>query len=78
VNPGAAAAGLLRGQKDTRRPMLFTLVGYWAVGAPLGLWLCEVRDLGIMGIWLGLAVGTTLTTLLMLHRLARLHPPRPA
>jgi hypothetical protein len=25
VNPGQAAAGVLRGQKDTRAPMLFTL-----------------------------------------------------
>jgi multidrug resistance protein, MATE family len=71
VNPGAAAAGLLRGQKDTRAPMIFTLSGYWAVGAPLGLWLCEARDLGITGIWIGLAVGTATTTILMLARLSR-------
>jgi multidrug resistance protein, MATE family len=70
VNPGQAAAGLLRGQKDTRTPMLFTLAGYWAVGAPLGLWLCEARDLGITGIWIGLAAGTATTTALMLARLA--------
>jgi multidrug resistance protein, MATE family len=69
VNPGSAAAGLLRGQKDTRAPMIFTLSGYWAVGAPLSLWLCEARDLGITGIWIGLAVGTTTTTILMLARL---------
>jgi multidrug resistance protein, MATE family len=70
VNPGHAAAGLLRGRKDTRTPMLFTLAGYWAVGAPLGLWLCEGRDLGITGIWIGLAAGTATTTALMLARLA--------
>jgi multidrug resistance protein, MATE family len=69
VNPGSAAAGLLRGRKDTRAPMIFTLVGYWAVGAPLGLWLCEMRDLGITGIWIGLAAGTAMSTLLMLARL---------
>jgi multidrug resistance protein, MATE family len=70
LNPGAAAAGLLRGRKDTRAPMLFTLGGYWIVGAPLGLWLCEVLDLGITGIWIGLAAGTATTTVLMLARLA--------
>ncbi len=69
VNPGQAAAGLLRGQKDTRTPMLFTLTGYWAVGAPMGLWLCEARDLGITGVWIGLAAGTATTTALMLARL---------
>jgi multidrug resistance protein, MATE family len=70
VNPGSAAAGLLRGQKDTRAPMIFTLAGYWVVGAPLGLWLCEARDLGVTGIWIGLAAGTATTTILMLGRLA--------
>jgi multidrug resistance protein, MATE family len=71
VNPGVVAGGLLRGRKDTRMPMIYTLVGYWAVGAPVGLYLCEVRDLGIAGIWIGLAVGATTTTLLMLGRLAK-------
>ena len=70
ANPGLAAAGLLRGRKDTRAPMLYVLFGNWAVGAPLGLWLCEFHDLGITGIWVGLAAGTGTTTALMLARLA--------
>jgi multidrug resistance protein, MATE family len=72
VNPGQAAAGLLRGRKDIRTPMLFTLVGYWVVGGPLGLWLCEARDLGITGVWIGLAAGTATTTALMFARLTRM------
>lgn len=71
VNPGAVAGSLLRGRKDTRMPMIFTLSGYWAVGAPLGVYLCEIRDLGVTGIWIGLAAGATATTMLMLGRLAR-------
>lgn len=70
VNPGSAAAGLLRGQKDTPAPMLMTLAGYWLVGAPLGLWLCEARDMGIIGIWTGLAAGTATTAAMVLARLA--------
>jgi MATE family multidrug resistance protein len=69
-NPGLAAAGLLRGRKDTRAPMTYVLVGHWAVGAPLGLALCEVGGLGITGIWIGLAAGTLTTTALTLVRLA--------
>jgi MATE family multidrug resistance protein len=76
VNPGAAAAGLLRGSKDTRAPMIFTLVGYWAIGAPVGLWLCEIRNMGITGVWIGLAAGMTATTGLMLVRLAGGRPTR--
>jgi MATE family multidrug resistance protein len=69
ANPGLGAAGLLRGQKDTRVPMLFTLAGYWLVGAPLGLWLSETWQFGITGVWTGLTLGTTVTSRLMLIRL---------
>ena len=69
AGPGSTAAGLLRGRKDTRAPMLYTLVGNWVVGAPLGLYLCEAQGLGITGIWIGLAAGTLISTLLTLYRL---------
>ena len=69
IGPGSAAAGLLRGRKDTRAPMMYVLIGHWAVGAPLGILLCESYDMGVLGIWTGLAAGTLITTLLTLARL---------
>jgi len=66
---GSTAAGLLRGRTDTRAPMLYTLVGNWVVGAPLGLYLCKGQGLGITGVWIGLAAGTLLSALLTLCRL---------
>jgi len=72
--PGAAAAGLLRGRKDTRVPMIYALAGHWAVGAPLGVYLCEWHSLGVTGIWIGLSAGTLLTTVLTLSRLFGLRP----
>lgn len=69
--PGSAAAGLLRGRRDTRAPMLCTLAGYWLLGAPLGVWLCDGAGLGITGVWTGLAAGTALSTALLLARLRR-------
>lgn len=69
ANPGLGASGILRGRKDTRAPMVFTLAGYWLIGAPLGLWLSEGWQLGITGVWTGLAVGTGVTSGLMLFRL---------
>lgn len=69
VGPGSAAAGLLRGRKDTRAPMVYGLIGHWAVGAPIGIYLCEVQGLGITGVWIGLSAGTLLTTVLTLWRL---------
>jgi len=69
IGVGSAAAGLLRGRKDTRAPMVYVLAGHWAVGAPIGVYLCEVRGLGITGVWIGLGAGTLLTTVLTLWRL---------
>lgn len=67
--PGLAALGLLRGHKDTRLPMVFKLVAYWGIGAPLGIWLCEMKDLGVTGLWIGLVTGAAITTALTLLRL---------
>jgi MATE family multidrug resistance protein len=67
--PGLAALGLLRGQKDTRMPMVFKLVAYWCIGAPLGIWLCEIEGLGVTGLWIGLITGACITTVLTLARL---------
>jgi MATE family multidrug resistance protein len=69
ANPGLAAAGLLRGRKDTRAPMMYVLLGYWAISAPLGVYLCDVQGMGITGIWIGLATGTLATAALTLARL---------
>jgi MATE family multidrug resistance protein len=74
VGPGSVAAGLLRGRKDTRAPMLYTLSGHWAVGAPVAIYLCEVQGLGITGVWIGLGAGTLITTALMLRRLRASQP----
>lgn len=49
--------------------MLCMLAGYWAVGAPLGLYLCEARALGVTGLWIGLAVGAGITAGLTVSRL---------
>lgn len=70
---GAAASGLLRGRKDTRAPMLYTLIGHWAIGAPVGIYLCEIGDLGVTGLWIGLGVGMGVSALLMLRRLGGHH-----
>ena len=53
----AVAAGMLRGLHDTRWPMIIALVGYWAIGLPLGAWLGFAQDMEGAGIWIGLATG---------------------
>jgi MATE family multidrug resistance protein len=64
------STGALRGLGETRVPMLANLVGYWALGLPLGLTLCFVLRWGIYGLWIGLllALFVIASTLLLRWR----------
>jgi MATE family multidrug resistance protein len=67
----AVGAGMLRGLHDTKVPMAFALFGYWVIGmgtaVGLGFWL----DWDGVGIWLGLASGLAIVSVLMLVRWSR-------
>ena len=64
-------AGMLRGLHDTRVPMIFTFIGYWAVGIGIGAWLAFRGGWAGQGIWTGLAIGLIIVSLLMLWRWSR-------
>jgi multidrug resistance protein, MATE family len=51
------ATGALRGLKDTRVPLLFGMLGYWAIGFVGGWLLAFPLGLGVRGLWWGLALG---------------------
>jgi len=53
------AAGILRGMKDTRLPMLLSIASYWGVGFSCGMLLAFHFGLSGIGIWTGLAIGAT-------------------
>jgi MATE family multidrug resistance protein len=61
-------SGMLRGLKDTRRPMIYAAIGYWGIGAPLGLLLAFPLGLAGLGLWIGLAIGLAAVSALLLHR----------
>lgn len=65
------ALGLLRGVQDTRVPMIYAIVSYWAVGVPFAFLLGFPLGLGGVGIWLGLVVGLILAGALMMARFWR-------
>jgi MATE family multidrug resistance protein len=62
------AAGCLRGLKDTRVPMVWSLAGYWGVGFVLAVGLAFPGGHGALGLWLGLGAGSTAVALALLRR----------
>ncbi len=65
------AAGLLRGLKDTRVPMQIALFSYWIIGIPAAYLLSQYTTIGAIGIWLGLALGLTVASILGMWRYIR-------
>ena len=60
------ATGVLRGIGDTRSPMICNLVAHWGIGLPIGYGLAFGMGRGIVGLWVGLALGLTLSGLVNL------------
>ncbi len=62
------ATGALRGLKDTRVPMYFNLLAYWAIGLTLGYYLTFNQQLGPAGMWIGMIAGLSVGGSLMVAR----------
>jgi len=67
-----AAAGALRGIKDTRIPMLMMIAAYWIVGIPTSYGLGIQLGHAGSGIWIGLIVGLSFAAVTLLIRFFRL------
>ncbi|NCG44463.1 MAG: MATE family efflux transporter [Proteobacteria bacterium] len=64
----AAALGALRGAKDVRVPTLISFLSYYVVALPLEWYLGTVLGYGAVGVWAALAVGLTLSAVLLTQR----------
>ncbi|WP_035245504.1 MATE family efflux transporter [Desulfogranum mediterraneum] len=68
-------AGILRGCRDTKVPMVLMVVAYWGIGLPLGCSLGLGGWLGMRpgpeGFWIGLICGLTASALLQGRRVYR-------
>jgi multidrug resistance protein, MATE family len=67
----AIGVGLLRGIRDVKVPTILVAVAYWAIGIPVGYWLAFGREMGAAGIWLGLVMGLTASSVLCNWRFLR-------
>jgi multidrug resistance protein, MATE family len=64
----ATLANMLRGVHDSRIPLIIALIGYWAIGAPVGVALGFATPLGAVGVWIGLALGLAVVAILLMSR----------
>jgi MATE family multidrug resistance protein len=64
----AVSSGMLRGLHDARTPMLLALAGYWGVGLPVGAALAFLTPLAGVGLWIGLACGLALVSIMLIAR----------
>jgi multidrug resistance protein, MATE family len=65
-------AGVLRGFNDTRVPLLFAAVSFWAIGFP-SAWVLAFRiGLGAIGVWCGLVLALAAYAALLFWRFSLL------
>lgn len=62
------AAGALRGLNDTRMPLLYAAVCFWAIGFVACYAFGFTLGYGATGIWVGLSIGLALYALLLIWR----------
>ena len=67
----AVLAGTLRGLQDTRMPLILALIGYWLIGFTTSVMLGFFTPLAGNGIWLGLAAGLIVVSILLASRWRR-------
>lgn len=68
----AVGAGILRGAGDTRFSFIANVLGHWAVGFPIALFLGFKLSLGIVGLWWGLCAGLITVSVVLVVRFERL------
>jgi MATE family multidrug resistance protein len=67
----AVLTGALRGLGETRRPLVFNLLGHWLVGLPIGVTLCFRFGWAATGLWIGLTAGLVVVATLLWLEWAR-------
>ena len=71
INLGTISAGALRGFKDTKVPMVFSLVSYWGFGFVGAMALAFWSGFNGTGIWIGLLLATIVFAATMVMRIRK-------
>ncbi|MDA0195429.1 MAG: MATE family efflux transporter [Bacteroidetes bacterium] len=74
ISDGVQVVGLgaLRGLGDVRMPTIYTLIAYWIMALPIGYFLGIQLEFGVIGIWMGLLVGLSISAIMQFWRFRRL------
>ncbi len=64
----AIGVGLCRGIKDVIRPTVYVAIAYWIIGIPMGYLLAFHFKMGAAGIWIGLVIGLSISSILLNFR----------
>ena len=72
-NTAVVATAILRGFKDTARPMVLQLTGRWVIGFAGGAALAFAAGFGGLGLWMGLVIGSAATAGMMWMRVWSYH-----
>jgi MATE family multidrug resistance protein len=59
----AVGLGILRSLKDVKIPMIISFVSYWIIALPLSYILAFVFDMDVIGIWIGLLSGLSVSAI---------------
>ncbi len=62
------AMGMLLGIKDIGLPLIINILIQWCVGVVTGYLFCFYLNWGSVGLWLGLTIGTLLSTVYLVYR----------
>ena len=64
----AVGVGLLRGIQDVKIPTFYVAISYWVVGIPASLFFGFQLNMEVTGIWIGLVLGLTVSSVLQTVR----------
>lgn len=64
----AVGIGILRGLTDVKGPTVIAFIAYWIIGLPIGYILGFTLHLGVIGIWLGLLIGLSVSAVMLTFR----------
>ncbi|WP_238858459.1 MATE family efflux transporter [Blattabacterium cuenoti] len=60
--------GALRGIQDVNIPMWISFFSYWIIALPIGYFFSIYLKMGSIGVWSGLGLGITISSILLINR----------